>query len=260
MLPPFSNLSHDLVLQIADLLWEEEDVKNPWAPVTDCMSSGEQAVYNLSRTSTSLYKLLSPCLFQCITLCNTKSSGQAVQYLRSTSQIANIKTLRFKCQLGGCARDIDDIESIFPSEITEVLSDLAQFPRLATLIIDFVALEDIWDFDNGVLGMVAEVESKEEIEEAEEWNRSRAIVKKTLKAISTTCSDSVREFVLKQCPTRSNSMLCSEEFDKVRQFNPISPQQAILTSLPPVFYSIQYAGPGSIFLVCTTSSVAELTI
>ena len=209
MLPPFSNLSYELVLQIADLLWEEEDVKNSWAPVTDCVSSGKQAVYNLSRTSTSLYKILSPYFFQCITLRNTKSSGQAVQYLPSTSRIANIKILRFKCRLGNDARDFGDMERIFPFEITDVLSGLAQFPRLATLIIDFVGLEDIWDFDPNVLNTVAEVESEERIKEAKEWNRSKAIVKKTLKAISTTCSDGVREFVLKQCPTRSNSILGS---------------------------------------------------
>ena len=234
MLPPFSKLSHDLVLQIADLLWEDEDVKDPSSPVTDLMTCGEQAVYNLSRTSTFLYQILSPYLFRCITLRNTKSSGQAVQYLRSTSQIANIKTLHFKCQLTGDKQDFHDnenIESIFPSETNDVLSDLSQFPRLVTLIIDFVALDDPWDFDRGDLNTVAEIESEEEIEKAEEQNRRRALVKKTLKAISTTCSDGVREFVLRQCPTRTNSIFCSEEFDRVRQFNLMSPQQAIFTSL-----------------------------
>ncbi len=226
MLPTFSNLSHDLILQVADLLLEEEDesAKNPWAPVTDRMSSGEQAIFNLSRTSTSLYKILSPYLFRCITLRNTEKSGQAVQYLCSTSQVANVKTLRFKCEEPGMKEeDLHDIESIFTNEINHVLSNLSQFPHLATLIID-LGMDYFWDFAN-------DVESEEEIEKAEEQKRWRALIKKTLKAISTTCSDGVREFVLKQCPTRTNSVFCSEQFNKVRQLNPISPQQAIFTCL-----------------------------
>ena len=211
MLPTFSNLSHDLILQIADLLLEEEDesAKNPWAPVTDRMSFGEQAVFNLSRTSTSLYKLLSPYLFRFITLRNTEKSGQAVQYLCSTSQVANVKTLLFKCE-GPPEKeeDLHDIESILPNGVNGVLSNLSQFPRLATLIID-LGMDYFWDFRD-------DVESEEEVEKAEEQKRWRAVIKKTLKAISTTCSNGVREFVLKQCPTRSNSVFCSEQFNKVR--------------------------------------------
>lgn len=99
-----------MILQIADLLWKEEDVQNPWAPVTDLMPSRGQAVYHLSRTSTSLYKLLSPYVFRCITLRNTGKSGRAVQHLRSTSQNANMKTLRFKCDISEISKFLYGIE------------------------------------------------------------------------------------------------------------------------------------------------------
>ena len=222
MLFPFSNLSHDLILQLADLLWEEKDVRDPWPLITKLMSSGNQAVYNLSRTSTSLYKLLSPYFFRSITLRNTKKSGRALQYLLTTSQVANIKTLHFKCKIPGGKEEVSpSIEKIFPTEVNDVLSNLSKFPRLATLIIDLGLdshCNNIYnhDGDNDDLEMVGENESEEEIKMTEEQKRYRALVEKTLKAISTTCSDGVREFVLKQFPIRTNSLF-SEPFNEVRQ-------------------------------------------
>ena len=221
MSSPFSNLSHDLILQIADLLWEE-DVKHPWEPITDLMSSGEQAVYNISRTSTSLYKLLSPYFFRSITLRNTKKSGRALQYLLSTSQVVNIKTLHFKCKMPGGKEEVSpSIEKVFPTEVNDVLSNLSKFPRLATLIIDlglYSHCDDVYDYDgdDDDLEMVGENESEEEIKMTEKQKRYRSLVEKTLKAISTTCSDGVREFILKQFPIRTNSLF-SESFNEVRQ-------------------------------------------
>ena len=229
MLPRFSNLSHELILQIANLLLEEEKDGSAedreyhhkaGAQATDLMSSGEEAIFNLSRTSTSFYRILSPYLFRCITLRNSEKSGQAVQYLCSTGQIANIKTLHFKCETSA-----KDIESIFPTEVNDILSNLSQFPRLATLIIELDLDDHYWDYVSLPWRMLSE---SEEIQKTEEQNCWRALINKTLKAISTTCSDGVREFVLKQCPTRTDSVFCSEQFNKVRQLIPISPQQAIL--------------------------------
>ena len=138
MSSPFSNLSHNLILQIADLLWEAEDVRDAWPLITKpTLSFGEHAVYNLSRTSTSLYKLLTPYTFRSITLRNTKKSGRALQYLPSTSQAASIEILLFKCKIpGGKEEDNPSIEKVFPTEVDDVLSNLSRFPRLATLIID----------------------------------------------------------------------------------------------------------------------------
>ena len=224
MSSPFSNLSHDLILQIADLLWEEEDVRDPWPLITNLtMSFGERAVYNLSRTSTSLYKLLSPYTFRSITLRNTKKSGRALQYLLSTSQVASIKTLHFKCKIpGGKEEDSPSIEKVFPTEVNDVLSNLSKFPRLATLIIDlrldshcrYVFYDDSDDDDLQMVCKSKRIERK--IKMTEEQKRCRAMLEKTLKAISATCSDDVREFVLKQCPIRTNSLF-SEPFNEVRQ-------------------------------------------
>lgn len=227
----FSNLSHELILQIADLLWEEEDVKEDWESFwvssSGLRSSGKQDIVNLSRTSTFFYSILSSYLLRCITLRNSAKSGQAVQYLCSTSQIANITTLHFKDETSARTEgDFHNIESIFPAEVNDILSHLSRFPRLATLTID-LGLEDHEADVHVDLWMDGRNESEKEIEEAEEHFRWRALTKKTLKAISSTCSDSVREFVFKQYPIRTNSVFCSAPFNKVRQLIQLSPQQAI---------------------------------
>ena len=69
-------------------------------------------------------------------------------------------------------------------------------------------------------------ESEEEIEKAEEQKRWKALIKKTFKAISTTCSDSVRVFVFKQYPIRTDSVFSSVPFNEVRQLIKLSSPQA----------------------------------
>ena len=149
MLSRFSNLSHELILHIVDLLLEDDDDGSTedqydgkaGAQATRFMCSGEQAVVSLSRTSTFFYKFLSSYLFRNITLRNSVKSGQAVQYLCSTGQIANIKTLHFKGKTK--EEDFRTFESIFPAEVNDILSNLSRFPCLTTLIIDF-DVEDHW--------------------------------------------------------------------------------------------------------------------
>ncbi len=206
------------------------------AQATNLISSGGHAIFNLSRTSTSFYRILSPYLLRCITLRNTEKSGQAVQYLCSTSQIAYIKTLHFKCKIPGKEKENShDIESIFPAEVDDILGNLSRLPSLATLIIDFGledALNDVYDdleVENSTDSR-GKIEQAKEVEKAERQKVWRALIKKTLNAISRTCSDGVREFVFKQCPIRTNSVFCSESFNKVCLFTPISPQQAIFTT------------------------------
>ncbi|KAK0512967.1 hypothetical protein JMJ35_004984 [Cladonia borealis] len=222
MLSRFSNLSHKRILHIADLLLEDDDDGSAedrydgkaGAQATELTYSGEQAIFNLSRTSTFLYKFLSSYLFRNITLRNSAKSGQAVQYLCSTSQIANIKTLHFKGKTPAKEEeDFRTFESIFPAEVNDILSNLSRFPCLATLIIDFDVEDhwtevfyDLWRFDTS--------EGEEEIKKAEEQKLWRALIKKTLEAISTTCSDSVRDFVFKQYPILPNSVLGSVPFNE----------------------------------------------
>ena len=253
MSSPFSNLSQDLILQIADLLWEEEDVRDPWPLITNLtLSFGEHAVYNLSRTSTSLYKLLSPYTFLSITLRNTKKSGRALQYLLSTSQVASIKTLHFKCKIpGGKEEDSPSIEKVFPTEVNDVLSNLSKFPRLATLIIDLRLdshCRHVYYDDGGNDDYLEMFDKSKRIEEkikmTEEQKRYRAMVEKTLKAISAPCSDDVREFVLKQCPIRTNSLF-SEPLNKIRQLAQYLHNRQILHTIqadisPSVKYHLQY--------------------
>ena len=231
----FSNLSHELILHIADLLLEDDDdgsaedrydgKAGPQA--TELTYSGEQAIFNLSRTSTFFYKFLSSYLFRNITLRNSAKSGQAVQYLCSTSQIANIKTLHFKGNTK-MEEDFRTFESIFPAEVNDILSNLSRFPCLATLIIDF-DVEDHWTEVFYGLWKSDTSEGEYEIKEAEDRKLWRALIKKTLEAISTTCSDSVRDFVFKQYPILPNSVLGSVPFNEVRRLIRSPPQQAVCT-------------------------------
>ena len=132
MTPRLSNLPHELILQIADLLLEEEEYAGAddreyqheaGSQATDHISSGEQAIFSLSRTYTVFYKIFNPYLFRCITLRNTEKSSQAVQYLCSTKQIANIKTLHFKCKTPGKEEECShDIESILPINLMTFLA------------------------------------------------------------------------------------------------------------------------------------------
>ena len=239
MLSQFSNLSHELILHIVHLLLEDDDDGSAedrydgkaGAQATKLTCSGEQAISNLSRTSTFFYKFLSSYLFRDITLRNSAKSGQAVQYLCSTSQIANIKTLHFKCETPAKKEeDFRNIESIFPAEVDNVLSNLSRFPCLATLIID-LDVEDHWTEVFYDLWMFDGSESEGIIKKAEEQKLWRALIRKTLEAISTTCSDSVREFVFKQYPILPNSVLGSVPFNEVRRLIRLSPQQAICTYL-----------------------------
>ena len=122
-------------------------------------------------------------------------------------------------------------------------------PSLVTLFID-LDLNDAWDDVHKDLEIErqsvskAKIEQAEEVKKAEEQKVWRALVKKTLKAISTTCSDGVREFFFKQCPVRTNSVFCSESFNKVRLFIPNVSQQTIFTIFSSFYgclYNISFA-------------------
>ena len=233
MLSRFSNLSHELILHIVDLLLEDDDDGNTedrydgkaGAQATKFICSGEQAVFSLSRTSTFFYKFLSSYLFRNITLRNSVKSGQAVQYLCSTSRIANIKTLHVKGKIKE-EEDFRTFEGIFPAEVNDILSNFSRFPCLATLIIDF-DVEDHWTDIFYGLWRFDTSEGEEEIKKAEKQILWRTLIKKTLEALSTTCSGSVRDFVFKQYPILPNSVLGSVPFNEVRRLIRSPPQQAV---------------------------------
>ena len=224
--------------QIAD---DQESPQRDDKQANDHTPSGQQAIYNLSRTCTSMYEILSPYLFRFITLRNTEKSGQAVQYLCRTNRVANVKTLHFQAEApGDNEENFHDVDGVFPPKVNEILSNLSQFPHLETLVIDFdfhLNEEDPpyrWgDVLSDLLAddAVGAVENKEEMKKAEEQEGWRALVKRTLEAVSRNKSSHVRELVYKDYPIIVNSVFGSENFNKVCQLDQMSPYQAISTSL-----------------------------
>lgn len=200
-----------------------ESQHNDGDQALEVVSSGEQDIYNLIRTCTSFYKILTPYLFRSITLRNTRKSGAAVLYLCSTSQISCVKTLHFKGTAPGeNNEDFRDVDRVFPPEVKTVLTNLSQFPRLKTLIVDFdfhlneeEGLEH-WDDVLSYLTVDDEDETVEDVERAEEQEGWRALAKKTFEAICMNASNGTRELVVKDCPIRANSVLGSNRFNKVR--------------------------------------------
>ena len=191
--------------------------------------STPQAIYNLSRTCTSLYEILSVYTFRYITLHNTEKSGQAVQYLGGTSRVANVKTLHFHAEAPGDAEEnFHDVDAVFPTEVDDILGNLSQFSHLETLVFDFdFHLNETdgshrWDEILTNSTLEDEVESKEEMQKAEEQEGWRALVKKTLEAVSRNKSDGVRELVYKDYPFRVNSVFGSENFNQVCQLDSVS--------------------------------------
>ena len=124
VLPP------ELILQIANLLLK---VEHWWQAINQ-----RKALYDWSRTCTSLYKILSPDLFRCITLHNNESSGHVVQYLCGTDRIAQVKALHFKVKAPEERDEIcHNVEGGFPTKVNDILGTLSQFPSLKILVIDF---------------------------------------------------------------------------------------------------------------------------
>ncbi|KAL8644075.1 MAG: hypothetical protein Q9210_007436 [Variospora velana] len=212
-MPCLADLSQELVLQIVHFLMGSDESyewnsRNP---------SGEaQAITSLSHTSTYFYKLLSPFLLRHIVLHNTQKSGNAVQYLAKSSQRTYVKALYFKgVATGSENQDNDDINRDFPSSVKTVMSNLAVFPNLETLILHF-DLEKIQDDRFEALLLDEEEETEEQTREAEAQQAWRALQKQTFEVITSKDSNKCRELVVKICPLRSTSMFGSKQMNQAR--------------------------------------------
>ncbi|KAL9022244.1 MAG: hypothetical protein Q9185_000644 [Variospora sp. 1 TL-2023] len=215
-MPCLADLSQELVLQIVHFMmgfdesyeWNSRD------------SSGEaQAITSLSRTSTFFYKLLSPLLFRHIVLHNTQKSGNSVQYLAQSSQRTSVKTLCFK---GVATRsedqDNDDINRDFPSSVETVMSNLAVFPNLETLILHF-DLEKIHEDHFEDFSQEDEEETEGQTREAEAKQAWRALQKQTFEAITSMDSNKCRELVVKICPLKPTSVFGSTQMNQLESFS-----------------------------------------
>ena len=131
--------------------------------------------------------------------------------------------LHFKAEAPGEYRaNFRDVVGVFPPKVNHVLSNLSQFPNLRTLIVDFDfhihngpdGMDYHWDFLLYASSGVND-ETVEEVEEAERQEGWRALVKKTLLAVSSQGTDSVQAFVFKIYPINTNSVFGSAVLNKV---------------------------------------------
>ncbi|KAL8966724.1 MAG: hypothetical protein Q9197_005823 [Variospora fuerteventurae] len=216
-MPCLADLSQELVLQIVHFLMRF-DKSYEW---NSHDSSGEaQAITSLSRTSTFFYKLLSPVLFRHIVLHNTQKSGNSVQYLAKSSQRTSVKTLYFEgVATASENQDNDDIRRAFPSSVETVMSNLAVFPNLETLILHF-DLEKVHEdhFEDFFL-QDDEEETEGQTREAEAKQAWRALQKQTFEAITSMDSNKCRELVVKICPLKPMSVFGSKKMNQLESFS-----------------------------------------
>ncbi|KAL6722243.1 hypothetical protein ACLMJK_001350 [Lecanora helva] len=151
-------------------------------------------------------------------------SSAAIQYLCSTDQVTHVKVLHFLGKAPGSKKDnFHDVEGVFPIGVGHILSNLSQFPKLETLVIDFDfdLIEDNynqWDTWSDVFftsyAEGDEYETREEIERAERQEGWMALMMKTFNAVSTHKSNTVPNLIIRDCPVRANSVFGNEKFNE----------------------------------------------
>ncbi|KAL8753343.1 MAG: hypothetical protein Q9184_005454 [Pyrenodesmia sp. 2 TL-2023] len=215
-----TDLSQEVLLQIIECLLEVDDPE-PSKGGKEIADDSSDAISKLSRTSTYFYKLLSPYLFQRIVMRNTQKSGDTLQFLVGSGQSANVKALHFKASASESDADDDGkFEADLPSSVHGILSNLASFPNLQSLIVDF-DFEQIQDRDFGDLIQEEDDdrETEEQIIEAERKQSWRALQKQIFDAISKEKSSHIRHLVVKTCPLKATSLFGSEQMNKVQSFS-----------------------------------------
>lgn len=222
-MPQMADLSQELLLQIVECLIEGDEL-DPSRGGKEIANDSSEVIRGLSRTSTYFYKLLSPYIFQQVVMRNTQKSGDSLQFLAGTSQSANVKVLHFKASASDS--EIDDggeIETDLQPSVHTILSDLASFPKLRTLIVDF-DVEKIQDrdFEELIQEDDDDQETEEQIIEAEGKQSWRALQKQIFDAISKKKSSHIRHVVVKTCPLKATSLYGSEQMNKVRASPPCS--------------------------------------
>lgn len=217
-MPQITDLSQELLLQIVECLLESDEL-DPSKDGKRIADDSSEAVGDLSRTSTYFYKLLSPYIFRHIVMRNTQKSGNALQFLVESGKSAYVKALHFKASASdNGAGDNGKVEADFPSSVQGILSNLASFPNLHSLIVDF-DFEKIQERDFHEVLLQEDdddQETEEQIIEAEGKQAWRALQKQTFNAISHKNSAHIRELVVKTCPLKATSLYGSDQMNKVR--------------------------------------------
>ncbi|KAL8924303.1 MAG: hypothetical protein Q9208_004084 [Pyrenodesmia sp. 3 TL-2023] len=214
-MPQITDLSQELQLQIVECLLERDEL-DPSRDGKEIADDSSEAIGNLSRTSTYFYRLLSPYIFRHIVMRNTQKSGNALQFLVESGQSAHVKALHFKASASDNEAGEDEkIEAEFPSSVLGILSHLASFRNLQSLIVDF-DFEEIQDRNFGDLIHEDrdDRETEEQIIEAEGKQSWRALQKQIFDAISKEKSNHIRHLVVKTCPLKATSLYGSEQMNK----------------------------------------------
>lgn len=216
-MPRINDLSPELLLHIVQFLLEGNQL-DPSKDEKETADNSSAAINSWGRTSTYFYKLLSPYIFRHVVMRNTQRSGEALQFLVRSSQRANVQALHFKASVTGDGTHEDGKnDAEFPTSVHSILSDLASFPNLQALVVDF-DFEKIQDrdFEDFIQEDDDDQESEDQIVEAEGGQAWRALKKQTFDAISKDNSSRIRHLVVKTCPLKATSLYGSEQMNKVR--------------------------------------------
>ena len=180
------------------------------------------ALINLSRTCTLFYNTLSPHLFESVTLRNTVQSAAAIEFLSTTGRRAHVKTLHFQAEGPGDRDDNhNDVGGVFPEETSALLCNLRKFPKVETLIVDFMfhlgdhSIRDHWGDTIGSMVEDEEDETPETIEQKEMGEACRALMVKTLRAISVNQNKgAVQTLEVRMCPLWAVSALGTQQLNE----------------------------------------------
>jgi len=166
---PLLNLQIELQLEIASYL----KTTPAW----------QQDLCSWSSVCSHFRTLLTPFLFDSITLRNTEKSGDSVARLSKSRFARYIRTFHFLGNAPGDTEDaFTDVGAIFPKIVEEIIADLTRFPNLETVQIEFEMDFDS-DWEEGFM-LFQDTESPEEREQAEQKEAWRALNTNVYKALA----------------------------------------------------------------------------
>ncbi|MCJ1271042.1 hypothetical protein MMC22_010941 [Lobaria immixta] len=214
------SLPAELQLKIIEELVRDEDIKTH---VNDGEWGGENYVekqdepikiypdlINWSATCSFFRNLLAPHIFKTVKLLNDEKSGSSLNSVARSPNSVHVKELHFIGSALGSAHDKEaaffDTEGILPRSVEAILCDLQRFPRLERLSIkfDYTFKSPDW-IDN-----FAEVETPEQVLEAEASVAWRALMSRTYTALAQNKSPhfnhlEIRQLISKMVSTFSHA-------------------------------------------------------
>ena len=217
------SLPAELQLKIIEELVRDEDIKTH---ANDQKWHGENYIerqdepikiypdlINWSATCSFFRNLLAPHIFKTVKLLNDEKSGSSLNSVARSPNSVHVKELHFIGSALGSAHDREaaffDTEGILPRSVEAILCDLQRFPSLERLSIkfdyNFKSPDWIYQIDN-----FAEVETPEQVLEAEASVAWRALMSRTYTALAQNKSPhfnhlEIRQLISKMVSTFSHA-------------------------------------------------------